>query len=306
MSLTSLYRRLQRPLPTPFRLLAVLPLMSTAAAAQSVEPRPWQVGMQPAASDIAVDVHWFNDFTLIIAVVITLFVLALLGICIVRFNAKANPVPSRVTHHTAIEVAWTVVPILILVVIALPSFRLLYKQLVLPEKIDLTVKAIGAQWYWIYEYPELKDASGEVVTFEGRVLCREIGKCPEGRPRLLAADNAVIVPVGKNVRLQTTARDVIHSWAMPAFGVKMDAMPGRLNEIWFKADKVGTYYGQCSELCGTDHAFMPIELKVVTEAQYAAWSEVAKTSVDEANKKLAAMLGETTPAAAQPAVATLK
>lgn len=297
MSLTSLYRRLARPSWTSFRLLAALPLIPATAVAQSVEPQPWQTGMQPAISDIAVDVHWFNNFTLIIAVAITLFVLALLVVVMVKFNAKANPVPSRVTHNTAIEVAWTVVPILILVVIALPSFRLLYKQLVLPQQFDLTVKATGAQWYWIYDYPDLKDAAGEAVTFESRVLCRVASECPPGRPRLLATDTAVVVPVGKTVRMQTTARDVIHAWAIPAIGMKMDAMPGRLNEFWFKADKVGTYYGQCSELCGTDHAYMPIEMKVVTEAQYAAWSEAAKTSVDEANKILAAMEAGDKPAA---------
>lgn len=303
MNLTSLCRSV---LPrTPLRFASLLTLLPAAAVAQSVEPKPWQIGMQPTATDIAVDVHWFNNFTLIIATLITLFVLGLLVVVMVRFNAKANPVPSRVTHNTAIEIAWTVLPILILVVIALPSFRLLYKQLVLPPNIDLTVKATGAQWYWIYDYPDLKDAAGEVVTFESRVLCREIGKCPQGRPRLLAADTAIVVPVGKNVRLQTTARDVIHAFAMPAFGVKIDAMPGRLNEVWFKADKVGTYYGQCSELCGTDHAFMPIELKVVTEAQYAVWSEAAKASVEDANKRLEAMERATAPA--QPAaVAALR
>jgi cytochrome c oxidase subunit 2 len=285
------------PLPswTSVRLVAVLPLAATAAAAQSGQPAPWQIGMQPAATDLAVDVHWFNNFTLIIAAAITLLVLVLLLTVMLRFNAKANPVPSRVSHNTAIEVAWTVVPIMILVIIALPSFRLLYKQLVMPEKIDLTVKATGAQWYWVYDYPDLKDASGEAVSFESRVLCREASRCPPDRPRLLAADTALVLPVGKTVRLQTTARDVIHAFAMPAFGVKIDAIPGRLNEIWFRADKTGTYYGQCSELCGTDHAYMPIELKVVTEAQYAAWSEAAKTSVDEANKVLAALQAEAAP-----------
>jgi cytochrome c oxidase subunit 2 len=286
---------------TPVRLVAaVLTAVALPAVARAEEigaPHPWQTGMQTAATEVARDIHWFNAFTLTIAVAITVFVLALLVVVMVRFNARANPKPSRVTHNTAIEVAWTVVPILILVVIAIPSFRLLYKQQVLPPKIDMTVKATGAQWYWIFDYPDLKDSSGETVSYEARVQCRVAADCPPGRPRLLATDNVLVVPVGKTVRVQVTGKDVIHAFAMPAFGVKVDAIPGRLNETWFRADAVGTYYGQCSELCGTDHAYMPIELRVVTEAQYAAWSDAVKTGIDNANRVLAAFDAEARPAA---------
>jgi cytochrome c oxidase subunit II len=273
----------------PIATAAAVLTSSVSALAETAQP--WQMTLQTAATDVAHDIHWFEQFTLYFAVIISLFVLGLLLYVMWRFNAKANPVPSRVTHHTGIEVAWTLLPILILIAISVPSFRLLYKELVIPPNVDLTVKATGAQWYWIYEYPTLKDGSGEAVTYESRVQCREEGKCAEGVQRLLTADNALVVPVNKIVRVQVTGKDVIHALAVPSFGVKIDAMPGRLNETWFKAERTGTFYGQCSELCGTDHAFMPIEVKVVTEAQYAAWSEAAsKGNIEAANKVLASMI----------------
>ena len=185
----------------------------------------------------------------------------------VKFNAKANPVPSRTTHNTLIEVAWTLIPVLILVAIAVPSFRLLFLELDIP-KADLTIKATGKQWYWSYAYPD----NGK---FEFNSLLRAM-KRTKSQPRLLAVDNEVVVPVNKVVRVQTTGADVIHSFAVPAFGIKIDAIPGRLNETWFKANKIGIYYGQCSELCGKDHAYMPIAVRVVSDQEFAAWLETAK------------------------------
>jgi cytochrome c oxidase subunit 2 len=186
----------------------------------------------------------------------------------VRFNARSNPTPSRTTHNTTVEVLWTVVPIVILIAIAIPSFKLLYLQRVLPEA-DMTIKAVGHQWYWSYEYPD----HGE-FTFDSLML--EDDERGAGQPRLFAVDNPVVVPQGQVIRVQVTADDVIHDWAVPAFGLKMDAIPGRLNETWFKADKAGTYYGMCSELCGVRHAYMPIEVRVLAEAEFNRWVEQAQ------------------------------
>ncbi len=271
-------------------------LAGMAAGAYAAQPEPWQMGLQPAATEVMDDISWFNDFTLVIITVITLFVLALLLICIVRFGRKANPEPSKTTHNTMIEVVWTVAPILILVIIAVPSFRLLYKQLDIPE-YDMTVKAIGYQWYWGYEYV---DEGMEDLTFDAIMLSDEDRKArmeaenltEQQVPRLLATDYNLVVPVNKTVRVQVTAADVIHAFAMPAFGVKIDAVPGRLNETWFRARETGMYYGQCSELCGKDHAFMPIALQVVTEEQFDKWAEAAKSDIDEANKLLAGLIKE--------------
>lgn len=265
--------------------IAALSGMEPASAAQ---PMPWQMGLQPAATDIAHEIRWFEQFTLIIITVITIFVLALLAYIAVKFNAKANPVPSKTSHNTLIEVVWTVVPIAILVVIAIPSFRLLYNQLEIPPA-DLTVKAIGQEWYWTYEYPDLKDAKGNAVGFDSTMLKDSERTDPVKQPRLLAASDNLVVPVGKIVRVQVTGNAVIHAFAVPSFGVKVDAIPGRLNETWFKANKTGMFYGQCSELCGGEHSMMPIAVQVVTQEQYAAWSEAAKKSLKDANKLLATM-----------------
>lgn len=254
-------------------------LFSPAIAAQ---PEPWQLGFQPAASDMMERITTFNDFLLILMTAITLLVLGLLFYVIVKFNAKANPEPSKTSHNTLIEVLWTVVPILILVVIAIPSFRLLYDQVEIPEA-DMTIKATGYQWYWGYEYPDHGDIAFDAIMVEEEDL-------KEGQPRLLATDNAVVVPVNTTVRVIVTSADVIHSWAMPAFGNKMDAVPGRLNETWFRAKKTGTFYGQCSELCGIRHAFMPIMVKVVEKAEFAAWVEHAKVefaSHDDSTRRFA-------------------
>jgi cytochrome c oxidase subunit 2 len=234
-----------------------------AAFAELGQPTPWQYSLQESGSPVMENIAWFHDLLLVIITVITLFVLALLVIVMVKFNSKANPTPSRTTHHTLLEVAWTLIPVLILVAIAVPSFRLLFLELDLP-KADITIKATGKQWYWSYSYPD----NGK---FEFDSLM-----AADKQPRLLGVDNEMVVPVNKVIRVQTTGADVIHAFAVPAFGVKIDAIPGRLNETWFKATKVGMYYGQCSELCGKDHAFMPIAVRVVDDQEFASWIETAK------------------------------
>ena len=236
---------------------------SGTAFAELGQPAPWEFRLQQAASPVMEQITWFHNALLWIISIITLFVLALLITVVVKFNARSNPVPSRTTHNTMIEVAWTLIPVLILVGIAVPSFRLLFLQLDIP-KADLTIKATGKQWYWSYAYPD----NGK---FEFDSLLAQ-----DKQPRLLGVDNEMVVPVNKIVRVQTTGADVIHSFAVPAFGIKIDAIPGRLNETWFKATKTGMFYGQCSELCGRDHAFMPIAVRVVNDQEFAAWVETAK------------------------------
>ena len=237
--------------------------LAAGGAAFGQQPKPWEYTLQEAATPVMENITSFHNLLLVIITIITLFVLALLVIVVVKFNAKANPVPSRTTHHTLIEVAWTLIPVLILVAIAVPSFRLLFQQLDIP-KADLTVKVTGKQWYWSYAYPD----NGK---FEFDSLM-----AADKQPRLLGVDNEMVVPVNKVIRVQTTGADVIHAFAVPSFGIKIDSIPGRLNETWFKATKVGMYYGQCSELCGKDHAFMPIAVKVVTDQEFAGWVEAAK------------------------------
>jgi cytochrome c oxidase subunit 2 len=234
-----------------------------AAFAELGQPEPWEWHLQASGSPVMDNIVWFHDFLSVLIIVITLFVLALLVVVVVKFNSKANPVPSRTTHNTLIEVVWTLVPVLILVGIAVPSFRLLFLELDVP-KADLTVKATGKQWYWSYAYPD----NGK---FEFDSLMAQ-----DKQPRLLGVDNELVVPVNKVIRVQVTGADVIHAFALPAFGVKIDAIPGRLNETWFKATKTGMFYGQCSELCGKDHAFMPIAIRVVSDQEFASWVETAK------------------------------
>ncbi len=231
------------------------------------QPSPWQIGLQQSASPVMDSLVSFHNFLLVIITLIAVFVLALLLVVMVKFNARANPTPTKTTHNTLIEVLWTVMPVVILVVIAVPSFRLLFYQQNIPPA-DLTVKATGKQWYWSYSYPDSK------FEFDSFML-REKELKP-GQPRLLAVDNAMFVPVNKVVRVQVIGAEVIHAFTVPSFGIKIDAIPGRLNETWFKATREGVYYGQCSELCGKDHAFMPIEVRVVTEQAFAAWLEDAK------------------------------
>jgi cytochrome c oxidase subunit II len=249
-------------------LAAAMTIVAGAAFAGSGQPSPWQLGFQQSVTPVMDDITWFHDFLLYVITAITVFVLALLVIVIVRFNARANPTPSRTTHNTLLEVMWTVVPVLILVAIAVPSFRLLFFQLNIPHA-DMTVKATGKQWFWTYAYPDNGD-------FEFNSLMLQDKDRKPDQPRLLAVDNEVVVPVNKVVRVQVTGADVIHAFAVPSFGVKIDAIPGRLNETWFKATREGVYYGQCSELCGKDHAFMPIAVRVVSERDFNAWIEQAK------------------------------
>ena len=253
-------------------LLAAAVLFPAAAFAGTGQPSEWQIGLQGAVTPVMVDITWFHDFLLYIITAITALVLILLVVVMVRFNARTNPTPSKTTHNTLIEVIWTVVPVLVLVAIAIPSFRLLFFQLNIPQT-DLTIKATGKQWFWSYTYP---DNGG----FEFDSLMLQDKDRKAGQPRLLAVDNEIVVPVNKTVRMQVTAADVIHAFAVPSFGVKIDAVPGRLNETWFKATKEGVYYGQCSELCGKDHAYMPITVRVVSDQDFAAW-------IDQAKKKFA-------------------
>src|SRR4249920_345502 len=246
-----------------FTVAGVALVAGGVASAELGQPAPWEYTLQESATSVMDYITWFHNWLLGTITVITLFVLALLITVVVKFNAKANPVPSRTTHNTLIEVAWTLIPVLILVAIAVPSFRLLFQQLDIP-KADLTIKATGKQWYWSYAYPD----NGK---FEFDSLMAQ-----DKQPRLLGVDNEVVVPINKVVRIQTTGADVIHAFAVPSFGIKIDAIPGRLNETWFKATKTGMFYGQCSELCGKDHAFMPIAVRVVSDQEFASWVETAK------------------------------
>jgi cytochrome c oxidase subunit 2 len=271
---------------------AAMVASATAAFAALGHAVPWQMDLQDAATPVMEDITNFHYFLLWVIGAISLFVLVLLGIVVMRFNARANPTPSRTTHNTPIEIVWTIVPVIILAVIAVPSFRLLFLQLDVP-KPDLTIKATGKQWFWSYAYPD----NGN---FEFDSLMVQEKDLKPGQPRLLTADNEMVVPVNKIVHVLVTGADVIHSFTVPSFGIRIDAIPGRLNETWFKATIEGTYYGQCSELCGKDHSFMPIAVRVVKDTEFTSW-------VDDAKKKFAGV--ESVPpnsfAAATPATATL-
>ena len=232
------------------------------------QPKNWQLGFQDSASQGMTEIVSFhNNILLPVIISISVFVLFLMIYVCIRFRASKNPNPSKTTHNVAVEVLWTLIPCLILIVMAVPSFKILYKQDTIP-KADVTVKAVGYQWYWGYEYPD------ENIIFESYMIKED--ELKENQPRLLTVDNEVVVPVNKVVKVLITANDVLHAWALPSFGVKRDAVPGRINETWFKAEKVGTYYGQCSELCGIQHAFMPITVRVVTDEEYAIWLAEAK------------------------------
>jgi cytochrome c oxidase subunit 2 len=248
--------------------------LAGAAWAGMGQPSNWQIGFQDSATPVMTEIASFHNFVLYIIVGISCFVLALLLTVMVRFNARANPTPSRTTHNTLLEVAWTLIPVAILVAIAIPSFRLLFFQLTIPamsaEQGDVTVKATGKQWYWTYTYPDHGN-----LEFDS-LLVRDTKALRPDQPRLLGVDNEMVVPVNKNIHLITTGSDVIHAFAVPSFGIKIDSIPGRLNETWFRATREGIYYGQCSELCGKDHAFMPIAVRVVSEQEFAKWVEGAK------------------------------
>ena len=250
-------------------------LLGGTAFAELGQPEPWQVKLQEAATPVMENITWFHNFLFWLISTITLFVLVLLILVVVKFIAKSNPVPSRTTHNTLIEVIWTIGPVLILAGIVIPSFKLLFEELDIP-KADLTIKATGKQWYWSYAYPD----NGK---FEFDSLM-----AADKQPRLLGVDNEMVVPVNKVVRVQVTGADVIHAFAMPAFGVKIDAVPGRLNETWFKAETTGTYYGQCSQLCGINHGFMPIQVEVVSKEDFDAWvAQTAQKTSSAATSQLA-------------------
>lgn len=294
---------------------AVLVGSAAAASAQEAvlhpgQPHPWQINLQEALSPIEEQIHWFSNYTLWFLVPVVILVAALLAWVAVRYNAERNPVPSRTSHNTVIEVIWTLAPVLILLCLAIPSFQLLTAQYNPPREPELTVKATGYQWYWGYEYQPAEtvaaassDAAGtaenpadpaaQPVSFLSYPLAED-GRDAAGKvdralyPRLLAVDNEMVVPVDTVVRLLSTGGDVIHSFALPSLGVKVDAIPGRMNEYWFEANREGIFYGQCSELCGTSHYNMPIAVRVVSQAQFATWIAAAAENVENANAQLTA------------------
>ena len=266
------------PVFLPLLLLLSLLLPEGGALAQAVgpdtpaavggQPTAWQLNFQPAASPVAERIEDLHDLLLFITVAISVFVLALLAYVCIRYRAERHPVPSRRTHNTVLEIAWTAIPVLILVVIAIPSFKLLYfmDRAVNPE---MTLKAVGHQWYWSYEYPDNGD-----FTFDAYMIADE--DLQEGQLRLFDVDNRVVLPVETDVRLLTTATDVLHSWAVPALGVKLDAVPGKINETWLRINRPGIYYGQCSELCGAYHGFMPVMIEAVSKEEFDAWVQQAQ------------------------------
>lgn len=254
------------------RYAAGLVVLGLAGAASAAEPFDWQLGLQPAATPVAHLQHQLHNLLLIIITAISLFVLALLIYVMVRFNAKRNPNPSKTSHNTVIEVLWTVLPVMILVIIAIPSFKLLY-FMDKTDKPELTLKVTGHQWYWSYTYQDNGNFS-----FDSLIV--PASEIKPGQRRLLETDNRVVLPVDTNIRVLLTSDDVLHAWAVPAFGVKMDTVPGRLNETWMRIEREGVYYGQCSELCGVNHAFMPIAVQAVSKAEFAKW-------VVDAQKKFA-------------------
>ena len=263
-----------------FAVAASLAFSGPALAGEG-QPSPWQLGFQKAATPMMEQITSFHTYVTIIITVIALFVLGLLVYVMARFNDKRHPEPNRTTHNTPLEIAWTVVPVLILVAIAIPSFRLLFAEYDFP-KPDLTITATGNQWYWNYEYPD------QGIKFDS-IIVQDADLKPD-QPRLLTVDHEVVVPVNKNVQVQVKATDVIHDWAVPSFGIKLDAVPGRLQVTWFRAEREGMFYGQCSELCGRNHAFMPIAIRVVSEAEFNDWLAKTKATAsrDDASKVAAA------------------
>ena len=268
------------------RFVLYITLLLAPFSLYAEQPKDWQLGFQKAASGHMEDLVWFHDFMLLpIITGITVFVLFLVIYACIRYRASRNPIASTTSHNTLIEVIWTLVPCLILILMAVPSFKLLYSQDKIPPA-DVTIKAIGYQWYWGYEYPD------ENIVFDSYMI--EDSELQPGQPRLLTVDNEIVVPVDKVIKVLITANDVLHAWALPSFGVKRDAVPGRINETWFKADRTGTFYGQCSELCGIKHAFMPITVKVVTQEDYKKWLEDAKEKFAKQEHKLNLSLAKIT------------
>ncbi|MFP4539241.1 MAG: cytochrome c oxidase subunit II [Dichotomicrobium sp.] len=266
MTVQAVLKTALRRFPLPGALAALFCALA-APSAIAQQPEPWALGMQDAATPIMAQIVNFHWLVLVIITAIVLLVTGLLAWVVIRCNRSVNPEPARFHHNTPLEVVWTVVPILILIVIAIPSFRLLYAQQSYPTP-DLTIKATGYQWYWQYDYPDQGFSFGSYMV--------EDADLQEDQPRLLSVDADVVVPVDKTVQVLVTSADVIHSWTVPAFGSKIDAIPGKITRTWFRATETGTFYGQCSELCGTRHAFMPIAVRVVTQEEYDTWLEQAQ------------------------------
>jgi cytochrome c oxidase subunit 2 len=262
-----------------------------ASAACAAQPRPWETGFQPAATPIMSQIEWFDAYTRWFIIPITLLVVGLLVWCMIRFRAGRNPVPSRTAHNTVIEVIWTVGPVIVLLCIAVPSFQLLTAQYNPPQKPTMTIKATGNQWNWDYEYENPKPLKFNSAIILDQKARDQLGKQNMAEyPRLLTVDHELVLPVDTTIRILVTGADVIHSFAVPAFGIKEDAVPGRINETWIKVEKPGMYYGQCSELCGKDHAFMPIAVRVVTKDQFKTWYKAAQADLESANKALMAVV----------------
>ena len=256
-------------------LISVFLLCSLATAEVGLSEN-WQLSFQEPATDLMSDIISFHSYILMpIITGISILVLFLLLYIAFRFNSSKNQVASTTTHNAVVEILWTVIPVVLLIIIAIPSFRLLYVSETIP-KADLTIKAIGNQWYWSYEYPDYED-----IVFDANMLNDD--ELSDPKLRLLETDTQIVVPINKVVKLQITSNDVLHAWTIPAFGVKMDAVPGRLNETWFKANREGIFYGQCSELCGPKHAFMPINVKVVSETEFESWIDFAKEEYASGN-----------------------
>lgn len=256
------------------RFFTALLILVTCSPAHAV-PLPWQLDFQEAASPLMRELHSFHNFLMVISVAIVLFVIFLIGYVIFRFNAKANPIPAKFTHNIAIEVIWTVIPIIVLVIIAIPSFRLL-KMVEHSPPVDMTIKVVGSQWYWSYSYPDHGNFGFDSYMIQDADL-------KPGQLRLLEVDNRVVVPEGATIKFLITAADVLHSFSIPAFGIKMDAVPGKINQIWVKVDKKGVFYGQCSELCGIKHGFMPIAVEVVSKEEFEEWVNNAKVKFASTN-----------------------
>lgn len=256
---------------------AVLLSGMAAGGASAGQPEPWGLGFQEAVTPTMHNIAWFHDIILLpVITIITLFVLGLMGYAIWRFRESRNPEPSRTTHNTLIEVLWTAIPTVILVLIAIPSFRIMYENDRI-EQADMTLKTIGRQWYWSYQYPDHGD-----FEFDSNMIPDEEIDLSKNQVRQLSVDNPVYVPVNKNIRVLFTSSDVLHAWALPAAGIKLDNVPGRVNETWMRIEKEGVYYGQCSELCGTGHGYMPIEVRAVSQEEFDAWVEKMRKEYAEA------------------------
>ncbi|WP_207478041.1 cytochrome c oxidase subunit II [Arenibaculum pallidiluteum] len=265
-------------------LLAGMPAMAQDSGGTVGEPHPWQLGLQVSASPVKQQLADFHNLLLVIISLISLFVLALLVYVVLRFNAKRNPTPTRTSHNTVLEVLWTAVPVLILIIIAVPSFKVLY-FMDRTEVAEMTIKVTGRQWYWDYEYP---DQDG--IAFSSYMIPED--EIKPGQRRLLEVDNRVVVPVGTNIRMLMSGGDVIHSWAMPALGVKMDAIPGRVNETWMRVEREGVYFGQCSEICGTGHAYMPIAVEAVSKERFDQWVGERKAAMNKTDGAAGSQLAE--------------